>query len=145
MYPGLRGNTLVSLAAYRAAFPAIPGMTPPTVQNTRDVIDFGPLFDTEGGVQTLLPPIVERRYPVLVPRPDADGVGEGLALPAVRDPDAEQVAQGGGEVDVVQQGIAAALAGRETVGDAGPVNDQRQPVHRLVRQPVLGVGAVLAE
>jgi hypothetical protein len=68
---------LVTLDEYRAAFPAIPGVTPPSVVNELSVLNFGPLFDSEGGVQTVLPPLLGPAYPVLVPKPDKDGVGSG--------------------------------------------------------------------
>jgi hypothetical protein len=77
IYPGLRPDTLVTLAQYRNEFPNIPGLAPPSVLNTLDVINFGPLFDSTGGLQTWLPPVIERSYEPLVPRPDADGVGVG--------------------------------------------------------------------
>jgi hypothetical protein len=74
-YPGIQPNTLVSLNDYRAAFPEIPGVDPPTVMNTLNILNFGPLFDSEGGLQTLLPPVLGPSYTVLVPKPDKDGVG----------------------------------------------------------------------
>jgi hypothetical protein len=74
-YPRLETNTLVSLASYRASFPSIPNVQPPSVKNEIDVLDFGPDFGPQGGVQTVLPPIHGPRYNVLVPRPDADGTG----------------------------------------------------------------------
>jgi hypothetical protein len=76
-YPGIKHNTLVSLGEYGAEFPNIPGVDPPTVMNTLNVLNFGPLFDSEGGLQTLLPPVLGPSYTVLVPRPDKDGVGVG--------------------------------------------------------------------
>jgi hypothetical protein len=79
-YPGIQHtrhhNKLVSLDEYRAAFPTIPGAEPPSVMNELDVLDFGPLFDSEGGVQTLLPPVHGPRYQVLVPKPSEDGDGD---------------------------------------------------------------------
>jgi hypothetical protein len=78
-YPRIRNNTLISLDEYRAAFPVIPGVEPPSVLSELNVLNFGPFFDSEGGVQTLLPPVLGPRYTVLVPRPDKDGVGvEGI-------------------------------------------------------------------
>ena len=74
-YPGIQPKTLVSLDGYRAAFPAIPGVEPPSVMNELNVLNFGPLFNSEGGLQTLLPPVLGPRYPVLVPAPDEDGTG----------------------------------------------------------------------
>jgi hypothetical protein len=73
-YP--RKKDLVTLAEYQAAFPTIPGVEPPSVMNELTVLNFGPLFDSEGGVQSLLPPVHGARYSVLVPRPGADGDGE---------------------------------------------------------------------
>jgi len=67
---------LVTLAEYQAAFPTIPGMEPPSVLNELHVMDFGPLFDSEGGIQTLLPPLLGAPYTVLVPRPGRNGDGE---------------------------------------------------------------------
>ena len=77
-YPGIQHKTLVSLDEYRAAFPTIPGVEPPSVMNEINVLDFGPLFNSEGGLQTLLPPVLGPRYTVLVPKPDEDGVGGGI-------------------------------------------------------------------
>ncbi len=74
-YPRLETRTLVTLEQYRREFPAIPNAAPPTVMNTLDVLNFGPFFGPEGGLQTVLPPIHGPRYTVLVPRPDADGTG----------------------------------------------------------------------
>ena len=74
-YPRLETNTLVSLADYRAGFPSIPNVQPPTVKNEIDVLDFGPAFGPEGGVKTVLPPVHGERYNVWLPKPDADGTG----------------------------------------------------------------------
>jgi hypothetical protein len=74
-YPRLESHTLVSLAAFRAAFPSIPGVAPPSVMNTVDVLNFGPDFGPQGGIESVLPPIHGQRYTALVPRPDADGTG----------------------------------------------------------------------
>jgi hypothetical protein len=74
-YPRLETNTLVALEQYRQEFPAIPNVAPPTVMNTVDVLDFGPSFGPEGGLQTVLPPIHGAPYTVLLPRPDPDGTG----------------------------------------------------------------------
>jgi len=74
-YPRLENKTLVSLAEYREAFPAIPNVAPPSVMNTIDVLNFGPDFGPQGGIESVLPPIHGRRYTTLVPSPDADGTG----------------------------------------------------------------------
>ena len=75
-YPGLKKKELVTLDEYRAAFPAIPGVEPPSVLNELNVLDFGPLFGPEGGDQTLLPPLPGPSYTILVPKPDKDGVDD---------------------------------------------------------------------
>lgn len=65
--------TLVSMAEWRAQFPAIPGAVPPHEPNTLPVMDFGPRADQ--GILDNEPPIVDmaRHYIVLVPAVDADG------------------------------------------------------------------------
>jgi hypothetical protein len=74
-YPRVQNKTLVSLDEYREAFPMIPGAPVTTVLNELEVLNFGPEFSSVGGVQTLLPPVLGPRYPViLVPKPDKDGV-----------------------------------------------------------------------
>jgi len=75
-YPRVDDGTAVTLDEYRAVFPAIPGAVVPTVLSELDLLDFGPLFTPVGGVLTILPPLAGVHYPViLVPKPDADGVG----------------------------------------------------------------------
>ena len=73
-YPRVEDGTLVTLDAYRAAFPSIPGVERPSVLNELQVLDFGPGFNARGGVQTKLPPARGPRYRVLVPTPGADGI-----------------------------------------------------------------------
>jgi hypothetical protein len=75
-YPRIENKTLVPLEEYREAFPKIPGVEPSSVMNELNVFDFGPLFNSEGGVQTLLPPEHGPGYAVFVPRPDEDGSGD---------------------------------------------------------------------
>jgi hypothetical protein len=72
-YP--QGNDLVTLDEYNAEFPRIPGLELPSVLNELDVLNFGPLFKSEGGVQELLPPLHGASYSILVPRPGPDGDG----------------------------------------------------------------------
>ena len=74
-YPGIQPKSLVSLAEYRTAFPAVQAMKPPSVMNDLTVLQFEGRFDSKGGVQTRLPPTLGARHAVLVPRPDEDGVG----------------------------------------------------------------------
>jgi hypothetical protein len=76
-YPRLEDGNLVSLEEYRKAFPSIPGVEPPSVMDEINVMNFGPLFDSGGGVQTLLPPVLGPGYAIFVPKPDKDGIGVG--------------------------------------------------------------------
>ena len=73
-YPRVEERTLVTLDEYRTAFPSIPGVERPSVLNSLHELDFGPGFNAQGGVQTMLPPSRGAAYPVLVPRADADGI-----------------------------------------------------------------------
>jgi hypothetical protein len=79
-YPRLDDGTLVPLADAMRAFPAIPGSQAASLVNELDLLNFGPAFGRAGGVITLQPPLVGRRYPMLVPKPDADG----LDIPGIR-------------------------------------------------------------
>ena len=73
-YPGLRAQTLVTLEAAQAAFPKIPNVTFPPMLNQLELLDFGPLFGSDGGVLTELPPLLGPSYKTFVPKPDADGL-----------------------------------------------------------------------
>lgn len=72
-YPDVRRGTLATVAEAARTFPAIPGVTYPTVINGLNVFGFGPTFGSHGGRQTVLPPIRGERYQVLVPTTDRDG------------------------------------------------------------------------
>ena len=86
-YPRLENGTFVPLAQYRAAFPTIPGVMPSTLQNEVDILNFGPRFNAEGGLQELLPPAHGTRYQVYQARADSDGNDvEGVRQMEVRVP-----------------------------------------------------------
>lgn len=68
------GATLVPLEEASASFPAIPGVSFPTVMNQYELLDFGPGFGTTGGILTILPPILGPSYQQFVPKPDKDGL-----------------------------------------------------------------------
>jgi hypothetical protein len=71
-YPSIRAATLVSIDAYRAAFPRNIGLSPPE-QNLREPrLDFGPRFASEG-IADHIPPAEGPAFETLVPAPDADG------------------------------------------------------------------------
>jgi len=42
--------------------------------NELELLDFGPLFGSDGGVLTELPPLLGPSYKIFVPKPDADGL-----------------------------------------------------------------------
>jgi Alpha/beta hydrolase domain len=73
-YPSRRDNTLVPLETAQQAFPKIPGVTLPPMLNELQLLDFGPLFEPEGGVLTELPPLLGPNYKIFVPEPDSDGL-----------------------------------------------------------------------
>ena len=73
-YPTLDDQTLVSLEAARAAFPAIPGVRFPTVMNDLALPDFGSGFKSTGGRIGQHPPTLGAKYQLFVPKPDADGL-----------------------------------------------------------------------
>ena len=73
-YPRVDDGTLVPLADAVRAFPAIPGSKAASLVNELDLLNFGPAFGRTGGVITLQPPLVGHAYPMLVPKPDADGL-----------------------------------------------------------------------
>jgi hypothetical protein len=72
-YPRLESGTLGTLSEYQAAFPTIPGFPPTAVQSELTVLNFGPMFNIQGGIQTLLPPALGPSYQLFQARPDRDG------------------------------------------------------------------------
>ncbi len=85
--PRRRDGTLVpSLPQSSVGFPNIPGVTYNGLMTTRDLYDFGPMFDQ--GILTVLPPAPTGVvYPGLVPRTDSDGNDiAGIRLPEVAAP-----------------------------------------------------------
>ncbi len=75
-YPRISDGTLVTVAAYRAAFPKDVGLVPPE-QNLREPrLDFGPGFH-EQGVASRVTPKHGPPYETRVPAPDADGNDRG--------------------------------------------------------------------
>lgn len=73
-YPRVEDNTLVPLEEARRTFPRIPGAAAATVLNELELLDFGPAFGRLGGVIALQPPLRGKRYPLLVPKTDSDGL-----------------------------------------------------------------------
>jgi hypothetical protein len=79
-YPSVKDGTLVTLEQAKKAFPAVPGVTFPTVLNDLTQLKYGPDFKTTGGRLAMLPPEHGPQYQVLVPKPD----GEGFELGGIR-------------------------------------------------------------
>jgi hypothetical protein len=73
-YPRIEDGTLVPVADAVRAFPRIPDSKATSLVNEMDQLNFGPTFGPMGGVITLQPPLVGQRYPILVPKPDVDGL-----------------------------------------------------------------------
>lgn len=85
-YPQLADRTLVDLATYQRAFPAVPGVKPPAAHYVPLRLDFGPRFAAEG-IADVIPPKAGAPYRTLVPAIDADGNElAGVRLPDVAAP-----------------------------------------------------------
>ena len=85
-YPRIADGTLVDLAAYRRAFPRLPGISLPESFYAPLRLDLGPRWETEG-IADFVPPKVGPAYCTLVPAVDRDGndLG-GVRLPDVAVP-----------------------------------------------------------
>jgi hypothetical protein len=75
-YPSLHGGTLMSVDAYRAAFPRGIGVSPPDENLREPRLDFGPRFASEG-IADHVPPPPGPPFETRVPGPDADGNDRG--------------------------------------------------------------------
>jgi hypothetical protein len=73
-YPNLLDGTLVTLIEAAAAFPGIPNVSFPTVYDTYELLDFGHLFDSHGGILTIQPPLNGPIYAIRLPKTDANGI-----------------------------------------------------------------------
>lgn len=73
-YGSVADGSLVTVDEARSAFPDIPGVVLPERANGLELLDFGPLFGSTGGILTRLPPGIQGDYSILVPKPDADGL-----------------------------------------------------------------------
>jgi len=72
-YPSLSNGTLVSLQQAAASFPVIPEVSFPTVYDTYELLVFGPLFNSLGGILTIQPPLNGPGYAIRLPKTDSDG------------------------------------------------------------------------
>ena len=85
-YPRISDGTLVTVDAFRTAFPAIPSVQLPTACYTPLRLDFGPRWETNG-IADIVPPKIGRPYRTLVPAVDRDGNElAGIRLPDVAVP-----------------------------------------------------------
>jgi hypothetical protein len=75
-YPSLHQGTLMSVEAYRAAFPTGIGLSPPHENLREPRLDFGPRFVSEG-IADHVPPLQGPPFETRVPAPDADGNDRG--------------------------------------------------------------------
>lgn len=75
-YPRLEDGTLVTVDAYRKAFPAVPGLTPPEQNLRQPRLDYGARFPLQG-IADIVPPLQKVAYETRVPAPDADGNDRG--------------------------------------------------------------------
>jgi hypothetical protein len=75
-YPSLHEGTLVSVDAYRAAFPRRIGLSPPNENLREPRLDFGPRFVSEG-IADHVPPLQGPPFETRVPSSDADGNDRG--------------------------------------------------------------------
>ncbi len=73
-YPRVENRTLVPVDEASRAFPTIPGVSFPTVVNELELLDYGPLFGSDGGRLTLLPPVLGPSYDIFVTKSDQDGL-----------------------------------------------------------------------
>lgn len=75
-YPRLEDGTLVTVEAYRKAFPAVPGIAPPEQNLRQPRLDYGARFRLQG-IADIVPPQQKVAYETRVPAPDADGNDRG--------------------------------------------------------------------
>jgi hypothetical protein len=73
-YPSLLDGTLVTLSEAAAAFPAIPHVSFPPVYDTYELLDFGSLFGSHGGILTNQPPLNGPSYAIRLPETNSDGI-----------------------------------------------------------------------
>ncbi len=82
-YPRIADGTLVTTAAYKAAFPHIPDVRLPASNLRPPRLDFGPRFERER-IADIVPPVIGKPFEALVPKPDADGLDlGGIRLPEI--------------------------------------------------------------
>jgi hypothetical protein len=82
-YPQIADGTLISVQAYKRAFPPVPNFRLPETNLQPPRLNFGSRFDTER-IADQIPPLSGPPFVTLVPRPDVDGLDlGGILLPEV--------------------------------------------------------------
>jgi len=140
-YPSLLNDTLGSLADVGHGFPAIPQVSFPDVVDTYQLLEFGPTFNSLGGILSLQPPQNGPDYTILVPETDSSGIdvagvhqiesraplgtstGWNLRTPAQRGPNALCVLTGS------YFPFATTKAARLVSGDPRPSLEERYGTH----------------
>jgi hypothetical protein len=79
-YPRIADGTLVTVAAYKAAFPKLPELALPENNLQPPRLDLGPRFDSQR-IADIVPPRFGKAFDALVPKPDADGLDRGGIVP----------------------------------------------------------------
>jgi hypothetical protein len=75
-YPRIADGSLVTVAAYKAAFPKIPGLVMPQSNLRPPRLDLGQRFATQR-VADVIPPRATTPFAALVPKPNGDGLDQG--------------------------------------------------------------------
>ncbi len=139
-YPRLDREELVTVAAHKASFPAIPGGYHPGVLLQPPRLDFGPRFWTEG-IADIVPPRLGPAYVTLVPAVDHDGNERaGIRTPDVAVPLGTymgwnpRTADAGGPNHLARWSgsflpFAPTEAARAASGDPRPSVEARYPSH----------------
>jgi alpha/beta hydrolase family protein len=82
-YPRIAEGTLITVAAYRQAFPRIPNFRLPESNLRPPRLDLGHRFESER-IADIVPPVAGKAFEAMVPKPNADGLDEGgIELPEV--------------------------------------------------------------
>lgn len=85
-HPRIGDGTLVSVEAYKAAFPKIPGFVLPESNLRPPRLDFGERFAAER-IADIVPPREGKPFETLVAKPNADGLDQGgIMLPEMAAP-----------------------------------------------------------
>ncbi|HUA55338.1 MAG TPA: alpha/beta hydrolase domain-containing protein [Candidatus Sulfotelmatobacter sp.] len=80
LYPRLADGTLVTVAAYKAAFPKLDDVALPETNLRPPRLDLGPRFESQH-IADFVPPHAGKPFETRVPRPDADGNDRGGIVP----------------------------------------------------------------